>query len=60
MRIDTLFRRKGSDLPLLPSDAPFQPAALAPLIGDAAAADVRLYAVEPRPAPSSCPSPARA
>ena len=47
-RIDVLFRRKGSDLPLLPSDAPFQVAAIAPLIGDHDADGVRLYSVDPK------------
>jgi hypothetical protein len=47
-KVDILFRRKGSDLPLLPSDAPFDVAALAPLLGDTPSDDVKLYAVEPR------------
>lgn len=46
-RIDVLFRRKGSDLPLLPSDAPFTEAAIAPLIGDHDASAVKLYSVDP-------------
>ena len=47
-RIDTLFRRKGSDLPLLPSDAPFDEFALRGIIGDRDPATVRLYAVDPQ------------
>lgn len=47
-RIDVLFRRKGADLPLLPSDAPFTETTIAPLIGGHDASRVRLYAVEPK------------
>jgi len=47
-RIDTLFRRKGSDLPLLPSDAPFDVHALRPLLGDGDPDSVRLYSVDPK------------
>lgn len=46
-RIDVLYRRKGSDLPLLPPDAPFDVSALRGLIGDHDINDVRLYAVDP-------------
>jgi hypothetical protein len=47
-RVDVLFRRKGSDLPLLESDAPFDVAALAPFLDGRSPDDVRLYSVEPR------------
>ena len=47
-RIDVVFRRKGSDLPLLPSDAPFDVAGLRGIIGDVDPGDVRLYAIDPR------------
>lgn len=47
-KIDVLFRRKGADLPLIPSDAPFAVEALAPLLGERDPGDVRLYSVEPR------------
>ena len=46
-RIDIVFRRKGSDLPLLPSDAPFEVAALRGIIGENDPDDVRLYAIDP-------------
>ena len=45
-RIDVLFRRKGSDLPLLPSDAPFGTEALKPILRGYDTDKVRLYAVE--------------
>lgn len=46
-KIDVLFRRKGSDLPLLASDAPFDVYALKPLLAaDADPGDFRLYAVD--------------
>lgn len=47
-RVDMLFRRRGSDLPLLPSDAPFEVNAIRALIGDHDPDGVRLYSVEPR------------
>jgi len=47
-RIDVLFRRKGSDLPLIASDAPFDVTALAPLLNGAKPDDVRLYSLEPK------------
>lgn len=47
-KIDVLFRRKGADLPLNPPDAPFEVAALQPLLGDHDAGDVRLYSVDPQ------------
>jgi hypothetical protein len=45
-RIDVLFRRKGSDLPLNAPDAPFDVAALAPLLNGRNPGDVRLYSVD--------------
>ncbi|MBX7249852.1 MAG: hypothetical protein K1X35_12520 [Caulobacteraceae bacterium] len=47
-RVDMLFRRKGSDLPLLKSDAPFEARALGPILGGADPEDIRLYSVDPR------------
>jgi hypothetical protein len=47
-RIDTLFRRKGSDLPLIAPDAPFGVDAIVPLLDGRDPGDVRLYSVEPR------------
>ena len=47
-KIDVLFRRKGADLPLNPPDAPFEVAALQPLLGDRSVDDVRLYSVDPQ------------
>jgi hypothetical protein len=47
-RIDTLFRRKGADLPLIASDAPFDVRAIAPLLDGRNPDDVRLYSVEAR------------
>lgn len=46
-RIDVLYRRKGSDLPLLPSDAPFDVTGLRGVIGDRNLDDVRLYSIDP-------------
>lgn len=47
-RIDVLFRRKGSDLPLQESDAPFDVAALRAILGDHDPEDVRLYSIDPQ------------
>ncbi len=47
-RVDILFRRKGSDLPLHASDAPFSEYDLRPLLGEADPGDVRLYTVDPK------------
>ena len=46
-RIDVVFRRKGSDLPLLASDAPFDVNALGAILGDRDPGDVRLYTIDP-------------
>lgn len=45
-RIDVLFRRRGSDLPLLPSDAPFDVYALQPLLVKHDPDNYRLYAID--------------
>lgn len=48
-KIDVLFRRKGADLPLIASDAPFDVNAITPLLDTGRKAeDVRLYSVEAR------------
>ena len=47
-KVDVLFRRKGADLPLNPSDAPFEVTALQPLLGEHDAGEVRLYSVDPQ------------
>lgn len=47
-RVDVLYRRKGSDLPLEESDAPFDIDALRPMLGAHDPEDVRLYAVDPQ------------
>ncbi|HYE42363.1 MAG TPA: hypothetical protein VEA15_03130 [Caulobacteraceae bacterium] len=46
--VDVLFRRKGSDLPLHPSDAPFDVYALQPLMAGKDPDGYRLYAVDPK------------
>ena len=49
-RIDTFFRRKGSDLPLTASDAPFNEYALGHILGDRDPGSVRLYGIEAKAA----------
>lgn len=47
-RIDVLFRRKGSDLPLTPSDAPFQVSDMREILRGYDPDGVKLYGVEPK------------